>query len=200
MATATEDSVAHGPLSSDDQKALGEAHRRAARIRSAARVASFNGWTIGVFAALTLPLAGSSISGILIAAAMALAAYNEFRGRTLLLDFDPRGPRLLGWNQLGLLGALTLYCAWHILQVPFQPDVVTRQLSAHPEIATLVGSTDELVKLYHLVLLAVYTTVILLSVLFQGGNAWYYFSRGKLLDAHLDITPAWIVEVQRTMR
>ncbi len=38
-----------------------------------------------------------------------------------------------------------------------------------------------------------------MSVVFQGLNAIYYFTRRKLVASYLEETPDWVVDVQRTM-
>jgi hypothetical protein len=43
----------------------------------------------------------------------------------------------------------------------------------------------------------IYGSVIVATVIFQGLNALYYFSRAKILQAYLNETPPWIIEVQR---
>jgi hypothetical protein len=45
--------------------------------------------------------------------------------------------------------------------------------------------------------LILYGAVSVVTIIFQGLNALYYFSRAKLLRAYLAETPSWIVEVQR---
>ena len=53
------------------------------------------------------------------------------------------------------------------------------------------------VDLHVTLTLAVYGTVVVVGVIFQGLNALYYFNRGKLLEVYLRQTPAWIVQLQR---
>ena len=45
-------------------------------------------------------------------------------------------------------------------------------------------------------MLALYGSVIALSVIFQGGNALYYFTRRKHVEAYVAETPAWIRDLQ----
>jgi hypothetical protein len=39
--------------------------------------------------------------------------------------------------------------------------------------------------------------LIVASFLYQGGMAWYYSSRSKLLSDYLATTPQWIIDYQR---
>jgi hypothetical protein len=112
MSTATLTPASNPPLSVSHHQELAAATRRGEPIRRAARVASFNAWTTAIFAGLSAPFALFSLVGLLVFAALAAVAWNEFRGRRRLLDFDPAGPSILGWNQLGLLGLIAVYCLW----------------------------------------------------------------------------------------
>ena len=58
------------------------------------------------------PLPSISLAGFLVFVALVVVAWNEFRGRRRLLDFDPAGATILGWNQLGLLVMISIYCLW----------------------------------------------------------------------------------------
>ena len=40
--------------------------------------------------------------------------------------------------------------------------------------------------------------VIVLTVLFQGLNARYYFARTRRVEDYVKETPGWIVEIQRS--
>ncbi|HEY4330192.1 MAG TPA: hypothetical protein VGN88_10690, partial [Phycisphaerae bacterium] len=44
----------------------------------------------------------------------------------------------------------------------------------------------------------VYGTLIIGTIIAQGLEALYYSSRKKYLDAYLDQTPEWIVELQKS--
>jgi hypothetical protein len=58
----------------------------------------------------------------------------------------------------------------------------------------VLGTTGDLVTS---LTVAVYAVVIVLTLLFQGLNARYYFARIKLVQGYLEQTPAWIVDLQR---
>jgi len=38
---------------------------------------------------------------------------------------------------------------------------------------------------------------MVVTVVFQGLNSLYYFTRGRVLRGYLAQTPAWVVDVQR---
>jgi len=188
--------VADEPISHEQRRELIEANSRARKVRRAVKVATFNGWSIGVFAALSLPFAMFSVTSLVMCLALALVAYNEFRGRKLLDRFEPRGPRALGWNQLVLMGVLTGYSVWNIYLAETGPGPYAEQIKATPELGSMLGWVDDLHKT---VTLAVYGSLIVASLIFQGLNALYYFTREKHLQSFLKQTPAWVVDLQRSL-
>ena len=188
---------AAGSLTAEQQQALCDAHQRAGKIRAAARMAGFNGWVTGMFAVCSLPFAPFSLAGMVVAVGLIVVTYNEFRGRKMLLAFDPQGTRLLGWNQLGFLGLIAAYSVWMIVESLLGPGPLAAELKDHPELNSVLGSTEDLQRLYQWIVLGVYGGTILLSGIFQGLNAVYYFTRRQLLDAYLRETPPWILQVQR---
>ena len=186
-----------GPLSAEHHQQIASAHTRSAKIRSAARAAAFNGWVTGAFALLSAPFAPFSFAGFLVTVGLAVVTYNEFRGRKLLLAFDPKAAKLLGWNQVGFLGLITAYSLWMIVDSLIGPGPFSKELQQYPELQQALGSKEELQRMYQLLILAIYATVIVFSAVFQGINAIYYFTRSRHILAYLRETPGWIVEMQR---
>ncbi len=178
-----------GPLSPEQQEELARANQRAKKVLGAGKVATFNGWSIGVFAAVTLMFALFSMTARVLGIGMAIVAWNEFRGGKLLRQFDRHAPRLLGRNQLGFMGLLIGYCLWSIR------STLTNPLTEVEGLEALAGATGDLVTN---LTVAVYGGVILLSLLIQGLNARYYFARTKLLEGYLRETPDWVINLQRS--
>ncbi len=177
-----------GPLSAEQQEELALANARAQKILAATKVATFNGWTIGTFAAVTLLFALFSLTALVIGVAMAIVARNEFRGRGLLRRFDAQGPQLLGRNQVGFMTLIIGYCVWSIY------GTLTNPIPQLEELEAVLGATEDLITNF---MVAVYAVVIVLTLLFQGLNARYYFARIKLVQRYLEETPAWIIDLQR---
>ncbi len=198
-----------GPLSEEQLAELGRANKRSRTILRATKLASFNGWTLGLCAFLCLPFAFFDIAALPIAACLAAVAYVEFNGAELLRTYDPRGPRRLILNQLVLLGLIVLYCGWQIARASDAPDLNAALLESDPALAEMLGSgadpdmalmldsLGEMGELYQTILIIIYSSIIAASVLFQGLCALYYYTRGKLLHAYLTETPHWVVEIQR---
>jgi hypothetical protein len=192
---------AQAPLTAEHYQQLQQADLRARKIRSAARMALFNGITLGIFAGAALLFAAASplfgqfdVTALVMGIALGLVTWNELRGRRLLRRFDPRAPAVLGWNQLALMALLIAYCAWMIAKSLLGRNPYAEAIAAEP----LLGSMLEPVgRLYKLLTLALYGGIIVGTVIFQGLNAAYYFTRRKHLDAYLAETPPWVIELQR---
>jgi len=180
-----------GPLTPEQRREVEEAAQRARKFLAAARVATFNGWTIGLFAALSLLFGFSSLRVLVLGVGMAVVAWNEFRGRRMLRDFDPAGLRLLGRNQVGFMGVIILYCLWSMYAAAHGHGIDLGQIE------DVIGPTEDLVRT---LTLTVYGAVIAATILFQGLNARYYFARMRMLEAYLAETPPWIVDLQRATR
>ena len=195
--SSTQSAHSAGPLSAEHHQQIASAHTRAAKIRSAARVAAFNGWVTGAFALFSAPFAPFSVAGFLVTVGLAVVTYHEFRGKKMLLAFDPKAARLLGWNQVGFLALITVYSLWMILEAFTGAGPFAKEMQQYPELQSALGSAEEFRQLYQLVILAIYGSVIALSAIFQGFNAFYYSTRQKLVLAYLRETPGWILEMQR---
>jgi hypothetical protein len=122
-------------------------------------------------------------------------AWNEFRGRNRLLAFDPSAATLLGWNQIGFLATIIVYCLWALYSNLTSGNPLA-ELKSSPELGEIFGGAHGFENLFRQIVVAFYGLVILLSVIFQGGTAYYYFTRRKYVQAYLDETPAWVREVQ----
>ena len=183
-----------GPPSPEHLRELELARTRFRKIRRAAGVATFNGWTVGAFAAFSLLIGLFSLTSLLIGAALAVVAWNEFAGAKMLRRLDTRAPRRLALGQLGLCGVLITYALWSIYSFQTGPSPYEAALAAGGQATAIVGSIEQFQKT---ITFAVYGGLIVGSILFQGGTAWYYFSRGKHIRAYATQTPAWIIELER---
>ncbi|MFC1659905.1 hypothetical protein ACFL3S_00385 [Gemmatimonadota bacterium] len=176
------------PLSEEEKREFFRAGEKARSILKAERAATFNGCTIGFFAALTLLFSLSSPITALLGFGMAVVAWNEFRGREMIRHLDSRGPQLLGRNQLGFMALLIVYCLWSIARTR------THSLAGMEELEEVLGPVEDLAKTLAIYF---YASVIVLTAVFQGLMARYYFARVGMMDAYMKDTPAWIVDLQR---
>jgi len=175
------------PLSEEEKREFSRAGKQARSILKAERAAAFNGWTIGFFAAVTLLFSLSSPITALLGFGMAVVAWNEFRGRKMIRQLDSRGPQLLGRNQLGLMVLLIAYCLWNLVRTP-------APISGLAELEEVLGPVEDLART---LAFFVYGSVIVLTAVFQGLMARYYFARVGMMEAYLEDTPRWIVDLQR---
>ena len=188
------------PLTSAHRRELASARDRARSIRKAARVAAFNGWSSAAIAALSAPFSFFSSVGLALTAGIAFVAFNEFRGRKRLLNFQPSGATLLGWNQLGLLLMIVGYCLWmmHAGVGDLGAGALSSELSGLAELDSgLASMVDGYQPMIQQAVRGFYVGVIALSALFQGGTALYYFTRRRLVEDFVAETPEWVRDVQR---
>jgi hypothetical protein len=196
VSTATFTNGMDRPLTWDQRQELSSAKQGVKIIRNAARVASFNGWSIGITAAMNAPFALFSTTSLLITLGLAVVSFNEFRGRRQLLRFDPSAAKELGWNQLALMTMVVGYCLWMLYAGLFGAGTFAAQMQAQPELLAALGSMDEMGALYDSLIVIFCSSVIVGTVLFQGLNSLYYFSRLKHVQAYVRDTPEWVRDVQ----
>ena len=191
----TESKPAGSPLSPADLLTYEESKIRLKKIIRAAGVARFNGWTTGIFAAFSLLGGLFSLTSFLLGVALAIVSYNEFKGGKRLLQLDRHATLGLGRNQLGFCATLVIYSVWCIYDSFNGPNPCQDALAASGgQAVPLLGSIGEL---YNTITIATYGAMIILSIIFQGGTAWYYYSRQKYILAYLNDTPEWVVNLQR---
>jgi hypothetical protein len=176
-------------LTPEQRGELTAARDRAKPLAGAIRTATFNIWTIGAFAALTILFGLFSLTALVLGLGMAVVTWNEYKGRAKLRAFDPAGPRLLGRNQLGLMALIIVYALWSMYRTTANPDPELAQMDA-----ILGGDTAGLVAQ---LTVYVYVAVIALTGLFQGLLARYYFKRIPMVEAYVRDTPAWVLDMQR---
>jgi hypothetical protein len=143
---------------------------------------------------------------LLSAAVLASCGYFELASGKLLRAYDPRAPVRLAVNQLVLLALVVGYAALK-LHAAFSGQVsLSAELASHPELATVLSQVDDpnvtqaldsIDEMYRWGIVAVYSVLIGVALLLQGGIAAYYFSRRKYVIAFLANTPAWVIEFLR---
>lgn len=191
--------MADNPLSASHRRELAVARDRVRPIRSTARVAAFNAWSSAVIAALSVPFSIGSPVGMALTVGIAIVAFNEFRGRKKLLNFEPAGASLLGWNQLGLLAMITVYCLWMMNTSLAEGSSLSAEIKGLAELdSSLAGTMDSLQPMIRQAVRGFYLGVIVISTLFQGGTALYYFSRRRLIEAFIAETPDWVRDIERS--
>ncbi len=183
-------------MTPDDLKLVAEGRRRAASIRRAASVASVSGWTMGLFAALSL-VGGcfGDIPSLIAGLALAGVAWNELAGAAMLRRFDLAAPKRLALNQLAASLLIVAYASWSIyanLHDPALQELTSGgDFSSSPEIGEMVGRISTMVTW------GFYGGVALAGIIAPGLTALYYASRATHLRRLRDETPAWVIETLR---
>ena len=82
---------------------------------------------------------------------------------------------------------LIAYCLWNLVRTP-------APISGLAELEEVLGPVEDLART---LAFFVYGSVIVLTAVFQGLMARYYFARVGMMEAYLEDTPRWIVDLQR---
>ena len=172
---------------------LSEVRTRSRKIRRAASVAAFSGWSMAIFAGFTLlaALFGDLIALALGGLLMAIAI-NELRAGALVRQLDPRGARRLGYNQIALGILIVAYAAWSLFATLRSPQY--QQLAG----STGDASMDAMVRdLTGLLTYGLYGGMAIIGVVVPGLTAWYYFTRARIIRRVLAESPEWAIQAVR---
>lgn len=180
-------------LSEQNFAQLAEARRAWRKIGRAVGVATFDGWTMGVFGALTFLMGMTSIPSILLGIGMCGVAFVELRGADGLKKLRPGVTGRLALNQLALAAMLTIYSLWCIWGQWHGAGPFAQEAATDPDVAVMLQQYEHITRLIPLVL---YGGIILVATVGLGAMAWYYHTRGQLLRAYLERTPSWILKMQ----
>jgi hypothetical protein len=181
---------------------VGRARAARRKLRFAAFMALTNVIGLGIFAFLSLALGLFDLSLSPMGLALGVLAWNEARGRRLLLDGDARATRRLAFNQLALLGCVLLYCAYNAYMAWTGPGVLDALLLVDPTLPDMLGDAangagtnlEELSQWGRTAALVIYGAVAIGSAAVQGLTALYYSSLAPAVAA-LAAVPAWAREL-----
>ena len=183
-------------LGDEQRRELAAARSAWRKIQRAAGVAALSGWTMAVFAVVTVLLSYNSLSAVLIAVALGAAAVVELRGRRRLLELVPGATKALALNQAVLAVLIVLYAAWGVHgSKTISADVmkmVTQSLG--PDAADTLKENPQIIEK---MVLLIYGTLAVAAVAGQGSLALYYMGRKRWVQRYLNETPPWILGMQR---
>jgi len=182
----------NSPLTPEHVAQLASAIERTGKIRKASKMAAVNGWVLAISAGLTAPFAPFSGVAFILLFALALLAWNEFRGRKMLDRFEEAGPDLLWKNQVGLMAVVVGYCLWGIRTAVAGP--------VNPSLAQLEELVPDITELVSQAAAGFYALIIVVTVLLQGVMARFYHNRIALVRDYLAETPDWAVDVIRLVQ
>lgn len=140
------------------------------------RLARFDGLSV-VAVAGSLALVAATLGdrvGAVVGLVVAGAGAIELHGASLLSRGEARGLHWLVRSQLLLLGAIIGYCAWRLLR----PDLAPLHTAVTPDMQEqleLIGWTVD--QFIGLVYQLTYICVAVVTLLYQGGMALYYWRR-----------------------
>jgi len=162
-------------------------HRPLAR---AAALARGNGGTLVVFGGLSalFGLLGPDPLSLIVGAIVVTVGLLERRGGRQLRQADPGAPRRLAANELALLAAISTYAILSLTLL-------------RPSGAELVAATGgnvaglDVQELLDSLTNVVYATVLVVTVLYQGGLARYYLARRAPLALYRESVPPWAREI-----
>jgi hypothetical protein len=191
-------SLLNSPPTREHLEQIAAARILGKKIRRAASVAAFSGWTIAIFAVLTLIFSLTDPPALLLAIGMGITAYFELRGAGELKSLDRTAPRRLAINQLVLGAFLFLYGAFKLWQSIRHPESLMAEVASDPQIAKELAPYENMTQRFSILIYsALYATVMIVAILGPGLTAVYYRSRAKFIDQYVRDTPPWIIELQR---
>jgi hypothetical protein len=191
------------PISEPQRRAIQTAESAARRFAFAPKLAALNGGGMLLAAAISL-LLGLFDHGLLLSAAvLGACGWFELDGGKRLRAYDPRAPVRLAINQLVLLALVVAYASVKLVSAFNGDNSLSAELAQHPELAEMLDQVedpnvaqtlDSMGEMYRWGVFAVYSALIGIAAIIQGGVAAYYLSRRKHLEAFLETTPPWVID------
>jgi hypothetical protein len=147
-----------------------------------------------LLAGITMLGAFMSWWGLILGLGMGVVAYVEFNGAARLRKLDPTAAKMLALNQL-FLGALLLsYAVYSLWMARYGAGPFAETIAQNPELKSMLPGFEDLARLIYYLM---YGTLAAVAIFVQGGNALYYLSRRKYIEAYIQQTPQWIRDAQR---
>ncbi|HAI11576.1 MAG TPA: hypothetical protein DCM28_07715 [Phycisphaerales bacterium] len=178
-------------LDESAKQQIRDAQLRRKRINRVVGTARFNGWSEGIFASLSVIIAliDPTFISVFAAAALIIIAYTEFHGRAVVKSLDPKGMTILACNQL-VFGSLIIVYA--ISQLILNSQGNNPHLA---ELASISELGEQIAELEQIIVQMVYWSLIVGTILFQGGMALFFFRSKKHLKTYIQDTPQWVIDV-----
>jgi hypothetical protein len=171
--------------------AIAAGRKGSKKIRRAAGVASFGGWSAAIMAGLSAPFALGSVEAGVMAAVLGIVAWNELAGAKGLRRFEPQACVRLGLNQIFLGAALVGYALYKLNAGVSAQSLLGQASSGDPQVDGMLISTVQ--GLHD----AIYGILAAFGLLVPGLTALYYFTRRPLVKRFAEQTPSWVLDVIR---
>jgi hypothetical protein len=197
------------PISEPQRQALQDAETAARRFAFAPKLATWNGVSMLLGAALSLLLAVFDHALLLSAAVLGVCGWVELSAGKKLREYDPTAPLRLALNQIVMMALVVGYSLLKLKAAWSGQASLAAELAQHPELAAVIEQLDDpsvaeaidsLGHMYRWGVVAVYSALIAIALIVQGGAAAYYWSRRKHLLAFLASTPDWVLDFMRRPR
>jgi len=168
-------------------------HRPLAR---AANLARSNARGYVAFGILTLLLAvlGPDPLGLAVGAVVTGVGVAQLRATKRLRAGDPEAPRTLARNELVLMGGIGLYALLKLTLLRETGEDLQAQVG---DTSALGISFTELTQSLNTL---VYSTVLAVTLIYQGGLALYFLRRRPLLERYLAEAPEWARSTVESLR
>ncbi len=190
-ALASPAAPAEGP-SPEQLAAIEAARKQFGRVRRAAGVAKISGWSLAIFAALTILTGFSHLDALALGVALGAVAYAELMGARGLRNINDRAPFHLAINQATLTVILVFWCIYRITGVMTGPGALATQIDPNSPVLASVQSIDDLTA----TLTAAIYGVMLVCVLFvQTCMILYYATRRAAVRRLQHETPQWVLNL-----
>jgi len=160
--------------------------------RRVLRISRLDGLSIVIVAVLgtLLSLAFGDLVGVLVGLLVTGAGAMELRGHKALQRRDADGMRWLVRSQLFLLTVILVYCVSRLGSFDSEGAMGNLTPDAAATLQEAGIDASEIAPLVHTMFLALYGSVALVTVLYQGGMALYYRRRIARITAFLAAPPA----------
>lgn len=164
-------------------------------LRRVLRISLLNGWSVALcagFCGLLSLLFGGAFGGG-VGLLVAVGGVGEILGRRRLMQHDPDGVTWLVRSQVFVLGVIWLYAAARLLS--FDAELAASNVTPWMNSVLDQMGLDiaTLLPLVRLVFRAIYITVILVTLIYQGGLALYYHRQRAAIREALTALPPLLV-------
>jgi len=188
-----------GPLDESHFDLIRQAVVNRRAVKAASRTALASAATTLGIGALSLPfvLFSPSWDAAMVVAGVCAVGVVEYVGYRRMRQAQPSAARFLSRNQLAFLALIVAYC---LIQIFTFSTEQAKAAALSPEVRRLLGDLPGMARSINatidrwapIFVWGFYFLIIVLSICFQGGMAWYYHTRRRHIESFNQSTPAWV--------
>ena len=90
-----------------------------------------------------------------------------------------------------MCAAIVAYAAWQLYQSQHSSALAEASQTGDPATDAMMSNLTSTITI------GLYGTVAAVGIIAPGLNAWYYFSRDKVVRKMVDNTPVWVIDALR---